>query len=147
MPTSDLSFDFSLMSLREKEKDLSVAEANAEKQGLFVFGSNTIPAAPSSPRTISQSASRQTNKLSSNHQAARKSKTEPGSEGHAERLAISPAPSLGYILLGLINGLYGISCTNVREKRGSTQPNIILFLDTTRVWATYDFGHYFGIFL
>jgi hypothetical protein len=81
MPSSDLTFDFSPMSLSEKEKDDGVAEANAEKQELFIFGSNTKPAVSSSPETISQSPPpRQTDNLSSNPSSRETIKTEPDSK-------------------------------------------------------------------
>lgn len=81
MPSSHLAFDFSLMSLTEKEKDDGVAEANAEKQEFFIFGSNTKPAVSSSPETISQSPPRrQTSNLSSNPSSMETIKTEPDSK-------------------------------------------------------------------
>jgi hypothetical protein len=76
-----------------------------------------------------------------------KTKAEPGTVERAERLSPSPRSSPGCVSLGLMNGLYSISCSSIEEQCGSSQMGIILCPDTPRVWGAYHFGRYFGIFL
>ena len=57
-----------------------------------------------------------------------------------------PFPSPNKFSLGLINGLYDISCPVVEENFGCTDPTIILLLDGSTVWGAYDLGAFSGIF-
>ena len=47
--------------------------------------------------------------------------------------------------LGLINGIYDVSCPTVEGEWGCTDLTIILALDGTTVWGAYDLGMFSGI--
>ena len=47
--------------------------------------------------------------------------------------------------LGLINGIYDISCPELTEQWGHTDLTLVLTLDTPLVWGAYDFGMFSGI--
>ena len=55
----------------------------------------------------------------------------------------SPGPSS----VGLINGVYEVSCPFVEEQWMCEDLTISLRLDTPNVWGAYDFGIFSGIFL
>ncbi|KAL8721635.1 MAG: hypothetical protein Q9225_001724 [Loekoesia sp. 1 TL-2023] len=72
-----------------------------------------------------------------------KVKTEPNTKRKTAAPSTSPsaAPSLG-----LINGIYDISCPTIEEEWGCDNLTLILTLDTPGVWGAYDFGVFSGIF-
>ena len=47
--------------------------------------------------------------------------------------------------LGLINGIYDLSCLTVEGEWGCTDITIILALDGTTIWGAYDLGMFSGI--
>jgi hypothetical protein len=47
--------------------------------------------------------------------------------------------------LGLINGIYDISCPYLEEQFDHADMSLILCLDTPQVWGAYDFGSFEGI--
>lgn len=48
--------------------------------------------------------------------------------------------------LGLINGIYDLSCPTVEDEWSCTDLTIILTLEGTTVWGAYDLGMFSGIF-
>jgi hypothetical protein len=58
-----------------------------------------------------------------------------------------PSPSPSTLSLGLINGIYSISCPEVTEQWGRQGLNITICFDTQHVWCAYDFKMFSGIFL
>ena len=68
----------------------------------------------------------------------------PSSQNHSRpsgNLSRSPnGPSLG-----LINGLYDLSCQTVEDNWGSEDLTLTLTLDGTTVWGAYDLGAFSGI--
>lgn len=67
---------------------------------------------------------------------ASKIKHEPTKE--ISRIPNSPA-------LGLINGIYDVSCPTVEGEWDCTDLTIILALDGTAIWGAYDLGMFSGI--
>jgi hypothetical protein len=142
----NLDFDFNRMSLKEKEREGSIAKGTPSKQEVLLFG-GSFSQASSAQTVLPSTPSKQTYSRSSASPSGTTIKTEPDTGKHMERLTTPPTPSPGHVPLGLINGMYSISCSNIKEQRGSAQLNIILCLNTPQVWGAYDFGRYFGIFL
>ena len=70
--------------------------------------------------------------------------TSPSSQIHSRpsgNLSRSPnGPSLG-----LINGIYDLSCQTVEDNWGSEDLTLTLTLDGTTVWGAYDLGMFSGI--
>ena len=48
-------------------------------------------------------------------------------------------------LLGLVNGIYDVSCSTVEHEWDCTDLTIVLALDGTAVWGAYDLGMFSGI--
>lgn len=69
-------------------------------------------------------------------------KTEPNTK--KKTVAQSPRAS-GAPSLGLINGLYEISCPEIENEWGCDGMTLILTLDTPSIWGEYDFGMFAGI--
>ena len=70
--------------------------------------------------------------------------TSPFSQIHPRPYG-NPARSPNPPSLGLINGIYDLSCQTVEEKWDSTDLTLTLTLDGTTVWGAYDLGMFSGI--
>ena len=66
------------------------------------------------------------------------SRIRPGPSGNPTRSPNGPS-------LGLINGIYDLSCQTVEENWDSTDLTLTLTLDGTTVWGAYDLGMFSGI--
>lgn len=64
---------------------------------------------------------------------------------HEPGMDWSPTPRSP--LVGLINGIYDLSCPTVEGEWSCTDLSLILSLDGTSVWGAYDLGMFSGIFL
>ncbi|KAL8993955.1 MAG: hypothetical protein Q9169_005961 [Polycauliona sp. 2 TL-2023] len=71
-----------------------------------------------------------------------KIKAEPSSKPTAFP---SPSRVSGTAPLGLINGIYEISCLTIEREWDDDGFTLILTLDSPSIWAAYDFGMFRGI--
>ncbi|KAL8833230.1 MAG: hypothetical protein Q9170_004394 [Blastenia crenularia] len=77
-----------------------------------------------------------------------KVKTEPKikTEPNMKRKTATPStPGPAAPSLGLINGIYDISCPIIEQEFPYDNLTIILTLDTPGIWGAYDFGMFSGI--
>ena len=61
------------------------------------------------------------------------------------RYSGNPTRSPNGLSLGLINGIYDISCQTIEDEWGSEDLTLTLALDGTTVWGAYDLGMFSGI--
>ena len=71
-----------------------------------------------------------------------KVKAEPNTKRNATTLSTIPSAPPP---LGLINGVYDISCPTIEQEWPYENPTLILTLDTPQIWGSYDFGMFSGI--
>ncbi|KAL8668406.1 MAG: hypothetical protein Q9168_006963 [Polycauliona sp. 1 TL-2023] len=69
-------------------------------------------------------------------------KTDPDAK---KKTIASPSRSSGTAPLGLINGIYEISCPAIESEWDYDGFTLVLTLDSPSIWAEYDFGMFTGI--
>ena len=69
-----------------------------------------------------------------------KAETKPKGEPKIKQETSPP----NFPSLGLINGIYDISCPKITEEWGDTDLTLLLTLDIPLVWGAYDFGSFSG---
>ena len=80
-------------------------------------------------------------KLTAKEEPKPKKETKVKHESSTSPLSrIRPGPSLG-----LINGIYDLSCQTVEDNWDCTDLTLTLTLDSTTVWGAYDLGMFSGI--